>query len=135
MVHRRMVRRRKLHHPPPRLYCPVQGCRKGLRSKSGFTRHVQAIHRDLDVADLQPWIEPHAPPVGLDDHSSPPPPDDLSIPRMSDFPDAGDWETFGFTPGRAESARSDTPLASSPYDDESLQEGLTEYHPLINGKP
>jgi hypothetical protein len=136
-----MAPQRRLHHPPPKLSCPVQGCNKGLQSKTGFTQHVQAIHKDLHLADLQPWTEPCAPPVGLDDHSSPPPPDDLSIPRMSDVPDTGDWEPFGRTPGRAESVRSDTPLVSScqtppsHFDDESLQEGLTEYHPLINGKP
>lgn len=81
------------------------------------------------------------PSIGLDDDSSPPPPDDLSIPHMSDFPDAGGWETSTFTPGRAENVRSDTPLTSSrqtspsPYDDESLEGGLMEYHPLINGEP
>ena len=136
-----MAPQQKLHRPPPRLYCPVQGCHKGLQSKSGFTRHIQAIHRDLHLADLQPWTEPRAPSVKRDDHSSPHPPDNLSILHMSDFPDPGDWETFGFTPARAESVRSDTHFvsssqtSSSPYDDESLQEGLTEYHPLINGKP
>jgi hypothetical protein len=131
----------RLHRPPPSLYCPVQGCRKGLYSKSGLTQHVQLIHGDLHLADLQPWTEPCAPSVELDDHSSPSPPDDLSILPMSDFHDAGDWETFGFAVGRADSLRSDPPLASprrtspSPYDDESPQGGFTEYHPLINGRP
>lgn len=130
-----MVPQRRLHRPPPRLYCPVQGCHKGLQSKSGLTQHIQAIHRDLHLANLQPWTEPYAPSVELDDLSSPHRPDNLRIPHMSDFPDAGDWETFGFTPGRAESVRSDRQTSPSLYDDESLQEGLTEYHPLINGKP
>jgi len=86
-------------------------------------------------------MEPCVPSVELDDHLSPPPPDNLSIPCMSDFHDARDCETFGFTVGHTESMRSDPPLASScrtspsPYDDVSSQGEFTEYHLLINGMP
>jgi hypothetical protein len=136
-----MPRQPKIHRPPPKLYCPILGCNKGLRSKSGFTQHVQARHRDL--TDLQLLTEPRVLPyIELDDsdRSSSPPLDGLDIlddPRLNDLHDAGD---SGFTVDSPET--SGPPLASSfrtspSLDDdvESPQRGSTEYHPLINGRP
>jgi len=100
-----MAPQQRIHHPPPRLYCPVKGCHKRLQSKSGFTQHVQARHRDLQPVDLQPQTEHSALSSIESDHSSLPPPEDLGIldaPHLSDFHDAGDWETFDFTVGSAE---------------------------------
>ena len=126
-----MVPQRRKHCPPPWLHCPFQGCRKELQSKSGLTQHIQAYHRDLQSADLQLQTEPcPLSSVELDDHLSAPPSDDLEIPdtqHLSDFHDAGDWETFSL------------PLTSScrtlplPYDEDLLQRGFTKYHPLIDG--
>ena len=136
-----MVPQRRKHRPPPWLHCPFQGCGKELQSKSGLTRHIQARHRDLQSADLQLRTEPcPLSSVELDDHLSAPPSDDLEIPdtqRLSDFHDAGDWETFGFTVGSTE--RYSLPPTSScrtsplPYDEDLSQRGFTEYHPLIDG--
>lgn len=133
----------RIHHPPPKLYCPIPGCHKGLQSKSRFTQHVQARHKDLHPANLQPLTEPCVLSyVELDDSDrlSLPPLDGLDIlddPRLNDFHDAGDW---GFTVDSPET--SGPPLASSfrtspslDDDAESPQRGSTEYHPLINGRP
>ena len=135
-----MAPQQRIHHTPPKLYCLVKGCHKELQSKSGFTQHVQAHHRDLQAVNLQPQTEPYAlSSIEFNDHSSPPPPDDLGIPdvpHLSDFHDAGDGENFDFAIG---SERSGPPLTSScqtspsPYDEESLQRGFTKYHPLIYG--
>lgn len=140
-----MAPRQKIHHPPLRLYCPVLGCYKGLQNKSGFTQHVQSIHGDLhSVNPLQPRTDPCAlSSVEPDDHSSPPPPDDFTIPCLSDFHGVEDWEleSFDFNVGSAEGLRFGPPLASScrtspsPCDEESPQGRSTEYHPLINGRP
>jgi len=138
-----MAPQQRIHCPPPRLYCLVKGCHKGLQSKSGFTQHIQACHRDLQPVDLQPQTE-HCvlSSIESDDHLSPPPPEDLGILdalRLSDFHDAGDWETFDFAVSSAE--RPGPPLTSScrtsplPYDEESPQRGFTEYHPLIYSMP
>ena len=132
---------RTTHRPPHRLRCSVQGCQKVFQSRTGFTQHINARHRDLQSANLQPRTEPwpHSS-VELDDYSSAPPSDDLDLPdtqRLSDFHDAGDWGTFGSTAGSTE--RYSPPLASSyrtspsPYDEDLSQRGFTEYHPLING--
>ena len=133
----------RIHHPPFKIHCPIQGCRKGLRSQSGLTQHIQALHRDLPPAGLQPQTEPYAlSSVELDDHLSLPPPDDLNVPdtpHPSHFHDAGDWETFGSVASSTET--SGPPLASScrtspSLHDEELPRGKsTEYHPLINGRP
>ena len=138
-----MAPQQRIHHLPPRLYCLVKGCHKGLQSKSSFTQHIQAHHRDLQPVNLQPQTEHCAlSSIESNDHSSLPPPEDLGIPdapRLSDFHDAGDWETFDFAVSSAE--RPGPPLTSScqtsplPYDEESPQRGFTKYHPLIYGMP
>ena len=131
----------KIHRPPPKFHCPVQGCNKNLQSKSGFTRHVLARHRDIQPADLQPQTESYAASyIELDDHLSPSPSDNLDIldaPHLSDFHDAGDWEDFSFTIGTESSLppASSCQTPPSPYNVESLQRISTEYHPLINGRP
>ena len=135
---------RRMHHLPPRLSCPIQGCHKGFQSRAGFTQHIQACHRDPQYANLQPQIEPYViSSAGFDDRLSQPPPDgldilDLNAPHLRDSHDVGGWETFSFTIGDVE--RSSSRLASSCqtspslYNRESPQIGFTEYHPHINGR-
>lgn len=138
---RSMAPQRRTHRPPHKLHCSVQGCQKEFRTKTGFTQHINARHRDLKSANLLPRTEPlpHSS-VELDDYSSAPPSDDLDLPdaqHLSDCYDAGDWGTFGPTADSTE--RYSPPLASSrrtspsPSDEGSSQRGFTEYHPLING--
>jgi len=109
-----MAPQQRIYHAPPKLYCLVKGCHKGLQSKSSFTQHIQACHRDLQAVDLQPQTEPCAlSSIEFDDHLSPPPPNDLGILdalHLSDFHDAGDWENFDFAVG---SERSGPPLTLS----------------------
>jgi len=131
----------RIHCLPSRLYCPVQGCHKGLQSKSGFIWHVQALHGDLQPASLQPLPGPCVcSSVKLDDHpsSSLPTPDDLDILDvlcLNDFHGVGDSENFDFTFDNAEmSGPPSCQTSLSSYDEELLQREFTKYHPLINGR-
>ena len=95
--------------------CPVQGCRKQVRSHWGFTKHVRAIHPGMDLQ--YPGNEGQLvqiPSSDVDQISSPP-------------PSLNAFSQDERTPFSAE------PNLDPSEVDESVPADSTEFHPLING--
>jgi hypothetical protein len=112
------------------LPCPVQGCRTQVRSRWGFTQHVQAKHPGMDLqypGNECDFIHLHS--SDLDQSSSPasPPPSPNGYPQ--DEPDAG-IHFRGSDSGPSDSGPVDFDLDENA---EPVSADSTEFHPLING--
>lgn len=107
--------------------CPVAGCRTQVRSSWGFSQHVNADHRGMDLqypgneGDLVQF-----PSSDIVQTSSP----QLSPNAFSsDHFGVYNWDPFDFDLD----GRGDASANPSESDLESVPADSTEFHPLING--
>jgi hypothetical protein len=146
------ARTQKNPRPGPlrRFCCPVETCRRLLKSQSGWTRHIHSVHANIDSA----FYEDQDPEVVMNNHDprvgncpplaspcssggpaapsslsptmfSPPVPNDSN--NCEDPTGAYEGGAYQFSPD-SRSSSSEPSTGSS-----SNNEHLREYHHLING--
>lgn len=137
-----MPRHPKKAHASPKhqLVCPVVGCQKICRSRSGLTRHLQLKHDDYSMPKYDTLLllgdvlfsqsssplppSPYSGHLGL---SSPPPVITDHFSNLENFPDLNDFTFNGF---------SEPEVLQSPQSSPEVQvpTPTVEYHPILTGK-